>query len=244
MVTKHSFSSLMVFGLVLVSLTFASFSIAEVIYLGTDLETQGDWIGEYGRDGAIIFCNEDANFHVVNVLPEPYEPSEEEKLFKKGVIEEIEITASGGQDAYGWIFNAEPPDTDKIAPWRVDGSNRYAACVSGHGGDVSITLTVNSTHYIVTVYFMDYDTPDRQHDIYGYQGDDLPAEADELIEDYTQGVHASWEVTEDEPFRYFAKNIAGSVNSVATAVFVEDIGAAVESTGKLSTTWGHVKNEY
>ena len=54
MITKHFLSPLVVFGLVLVSLSLASFSIAEVIYLGTDLETQGDWIGEYGRDSTII----------------------------------------------------------------------------------------------------------------------------------------------------------------------------------------------
>ena len=52
---------------------------AEVKYLGAEWDTQGDWIGKYGADGAIIFCNDE--FHSVD-LAVPYEPSEKEKKFK------------------------------------------------------------------------------------------------------------------------------------------------------------------
>lgn len=97
----------------------AVFSIAEVKYLGAEWDTQGDWIGKYGADGAIIFCNDE--FHSVD-LPVPYEPSEKEKKFKKGIIKNIDITSSGGGAAYGWIFNANPGD-DKKAPWLVDESS-------------------------------------------------------------------------------------------------------------------------
>ena len=84
---------------------FALFAVAEVKYLGADWDTQGDWIGKYGKNGAIIFCNKEV--HNAD-LPVPYEPSEKDKLFQPGLIEEINIVSSAGGAAYGWIFNADP----------------------------------------------------------------------------------------------------------------------------------------
>ena len=221
----------------LILLLFVLSANADVKYLGTDWDTQGDWIGKYGADGAIIFCNQNA--HNAD-LPVPYKPSEEEKLFKKGLIEEISITSSGGGAAYGWIFNANPGD-DKKAPWLVDESSRFAACISGRNADVAITLEVDSDHYNVTIYCTDYDTANtRGQQVYGYQGETLPDKPDEETVKYTDGVHYSWEVTGDEPFMYFAKNTL-QFNCVASGLFIDDM-KAVKSGGKLSTTWGHIKN--
>jgi len=217
-------------------LLFVLSANAEVKYLGAEWDTQGDWIGKYGADGVIIFCNDE--FHSAD-LPVPYEPSEQEKKFKKGIIEEISITSSGGGAAYGWIFNANPGD-DKRAPWLVDESSRFAACISGRNADLAITLKVNFDHYKVTIYCTDYDTANtRGQQVYGYQGETLPDEPDEETVEYTDGVHYSWEVTGDEPFQYFAKNTL-QFNCVASGLFIDDM-KYVEVGGKLSTTWGHIK---
>jgi len=233
---KRFFSLLALSVFLLASLTFAGHSVAEVKYLGADWDTQGDWIGKYGKDGAIIFCN--SEFHNAD-LPVPYEPSEEEKKFKKGLIEEISITSSGNAKAYGWIFNANPGN-DKRAPWLVDESARYAACISGRSADVAMTLKVNATHYKITIYCVDYDTANtRGHQLYGYQGEKLPDKPDEETVEYREGVHYSWEVTGDELFRYFAKNTL-QYNTVSSGIFIDDM-KAVNEGGKLSTTWGHIK---
>ena len=225
----------------LILLSFALGAGADVKYLGTDTKTQGDWVGKYGQDGAIIFCNKEN--HGVDV-PDPYKPDEAQKLFKKGLIKELSVTDSG-TTAYGWIFNANPGD-DKKSPWLVDKSARYAACVSGRAANVAMTLTVTSTHYKVSVYCMDYDTTARAYQVFGYQGDKLPDKPDEEIAKYTDGIYTSWEVTGSEPFKYFAKNLAGSVNNVASALFVDDMGAtsSVKSVDKLSTEWGHIKSAF
>lgn len=221
----------------MILLLFVLSANAEVKYLGTDWETKGDWIGKYGKDGAIIFCNKE--LHNTD-LPMPYEPDEKQKLFKKGIIKEISITSSGNAKAYGWIFNANPGD-DKRAPFKVDKSARYAACISGRAADVAIILKVNSTHYKVTIYCIDYDTANtRGHRVYGYQGEKLPDKPDEETVKYREGVHYSWEVTGDEPFRYFAKNTL-QFNTVASGLFIDDM-KAIEPGGKLSTTWGRIKN--
>ena len=226
----------------LILLLFVLSATAEVKYLGADWDTQGDWIGKYGADGAIIFCNQDA--HNAD-LPVPYKPSEEEKLFKKGLIEEISITSSGGGAAYGWIFNANPGD-DKKAPWLVDESSRFAACISGRNNDLAITLKVNSAYYKVTIYSTDYDTENtRGYQVYGYQGEELPNEPDEEIVEYRDGVHTSWEVTGQEPFRYFAKNTL-QFNVVASGLFVDAIAAptGVSPSSKLPEIWGKIKERY
>ena len=232
-----NFFPLLALGAFLLAYLTVGFSIADVEYLGADWDTQGDWIGKYGADGAIIFCNQDA--HNAD-LPVPYKPSEEEKLFKKGIIKEVSITSSGGGAAYGWIFNPDPGE-DKKAPWLVDESSRFAACISGRNADVAITLKVNSDHYKVTIYCTDYDTANtRGYQVYGYQGETLPDEPDEEIVEYSDGVYTSWEVTGQEPFRYFAKNTL-QFNVVASGLFIDDM-KDVEASGKLSTTWGRIKN--
>ena len=69
---RQNFLSLLVLGtFFLASLVLVDFSAADVTYLGMDSDTQGDWIGVYGADGAIIFCNQanhGGNFDV------PYQP--------------------------------------------------------------------------------------------------------------------------------------------------------------------------
>ena len=229
--------SLLVTTLALILLSFCLYATAEVKYLGTDIETQGNWIGEYGASGAIIFCNKENHN---GDLPIPYEPDENQKLFEKGLIKEISITSSGAAKAYGWIFNENPGDNEK-APWLVDKSARYAACVSGRTNDVAMTLTVDSTHYKVSVYSLDFDTTARNFQAFGYQGEDMPDDPDDEIDKYTDGVYLTWEVTGQDPFQYYAKNGAGSVNYVASAVFIDGT-ASVQSNDKLSILWGSIKS--
>ena len=224
-------------------LTFIDFSAADVTYLGLDDKTQGDWIGVYGADGAIIFCNQ-ANHNAT--FPIPYEPSEDEKKVKKGLIEEIIATDLTQGTAYGWIWNANPPDDEKKSPWLVDESARFGACVAGSSWvDLAINLKVNSTRYQVAVYCLDYDVvrvPGQE--IYGYQGeglDDLPGQPDDEMGDHSQGVYALWEVTGNDPFNYFATKLVGTTNIVVSGIFIDET-QAVEPDGKLANTWGDIKN--
>jgi len=192
----------------------------------------------YGKSGTIIFCNKES--HNAD-LPVPYEPDEDQKLFKKGLIKEIVLGSSGVSKAYGWIFNANPGDNKK-APWLTDKSNRYAACVSGRANDVAMTLTVDSNHYRVSIYALDFDTTARNFQAFGWQGEDKPDDPDDEIAKYTDGVYLIWEVTGKEPFHFYQKNGAGSVNCVISGVFVDDT-ASVESNGKISTQWGSIKHK-
>ena len=222
-------------------LSFSLCANASVKYLGSDRTTQGDWVGKYGANGVIIFCNKDN--HNAN-LPVPYNIDETQKLAKKGLISELSITGSGtGQAAYGWIFNATPGDA-KNALWLVDKSARYAACISGRNADVAMTLKVDSTHYKVTIYCTDYDTTARAYQAFGYQGNTIPAQPDEEINKYTNGIYTSWEVTGSDPFKYLGKNLAPSVNNVASGLFIDDMGAvsSVQSNDKLPSVWGHIKD--
>lgn len=229
--------SVLLATLILILLSFCLCANAQVKYLGTDVKTQGDWIGVYGGSGAVIFCNKEN--HNAD-LPVPYKPDEGQKLFKKGLIKEISIGSSGAAKAYGWIFNASPGDVKK-APWLTDKSARYAACVSGRAADVAMTLTVDSTHYKVSVYALDFDTTARNFQAFGWQGKDKPDKPDDEIAKYTDGVYLTWEVTGKDPFQFYQKNGAGSVNCVISAVFVDGT-ASVEPNGKISTLWGSIKN--
>jgi hypothetical protein len=223
---------------VLILLSFGLCTNAQVKYLGADTKTQGDWIGVYGESGAIIFCNKEN--HNAD-LPDPYKPDEGQKLFKKGSIKEIKLSSTGGAKAYGWIFNANPGENKK-APWLTDKSARYAACVSGRSADMAMTLTVDSTHYKVSVYALDFDTTARNFQAFGWQGKDKPDDPDDEIAKYTDGVYVTWEVTGKDPFQFYQKNGAGSVNCVISGVFVDDANVSVEPNGKPSTLWGSIKS--
>lgn len=224
---------------VLTLLYFCFCVSAQVKYLGTDIKTQGDWIGIYGKDGAIIFCNQENHN---SDLPVPYKPDEGQKLFKKGLIEEIVLGSSGVSKAYGWIFNANPGDVKRV-PWLTDKSARYAACVSGRAADVAMTLTVNSTHYKVSIYALDFDTTTRNFQAFGWQGKNMPDDPDDEIAKYTDGVYLTWEVKGGEPFQFYQKNGAGSANCVISGVFIDDAKASVELNGKISTLWGRIKDK-
>jgi len=227
----------------MIGVLFALNVNASVTYIGIDKTTQGDWVGKYGKDGAVIFCNKSAHGADLSI---PYVPSEAEKLFIKGLIQEISITDSTGK-AYGYIWNATPGD-DKKCSLLVDKSSRIAACVSGRGwADLTISLKVNSTNYKVSIYCLDYDkvrVPGQ--DTYGYQGDKLPDKFDINIGDHTNGVYISWEVTGQEPFKYFAKKVGATVNIVTSAVFVDEIKTTsnVDPASKLLETWGKIKQNY
>jgi len=239
MLVRQISFSLMILGISLLAFfIFTDFSNANVTYLGMDSTTQGDWIGKYGGDGAIIFCNKGAHGADLAI---PYEPSEAEKLFIKGIIQEVGITDSGGK-AYGYIWNANPGN-EKRCPLLVDKSARLAACVSGRTWvDLAISLKVKSTSYKVSVYCLDYDrvrVPGQ--DTYGYQGNKLPDKPSEKLGDHTNGVYLSWMVTGSEPFNYFSSRLGGTVNTVVSAIFVDET-KNVEPNGKLSTLWGYIKN--
>jgi hypothetical protein len=106
-----------------------------------------------------------------------------------------------------------------------------------------MTLTVNSTQYKVAIYCLDYDTGgSRRHEVFGFQKD-MPQKPDATApKGYNNGIYYIWEVTGGEPFKFYQKNLAGSVNSVSSGVFIDAIGKGVEPGGKLSTTWGRIKS--
>jgi hypothetical protein len=219
---------------------------ADVKYLGSDESTQGDWIGKYGADGAIIFCN--AEYKNVD-LSAPYKADPKQKLIKEGLIKELTIYSDfeGKAKAYGWVFNASPPKDEKRSPLLVDGSARYAGCVSGRAAHVAMTLTVNSTQYKVAIYCLDYDTGGaRKHEVFGFQGKDIPQKPDATApKGYNNGVYYIWEVTGGEPFKFYQKNLAGSVNSVSSGIFVDaTITTSVKPLGKLPLTWCVIKSKY
>jgi len=82
---------------------------------------------------------------------------------------------------------------------------------------------------------------------YGYLGDEVLGEPDVDIEKFGNGgtgVYVIWEVDAKpgELFTILTKQV-GPVNAVIGGIFVDVIDLAVKPAGKLSTTWGEVKDD-
>jgi len=226
---RHScFLSLMFF---LVGLAI-SVSADDVEYIGTDTETQGEWEAEYGEDGAVIFSA--PNQGVVHPAP-----GGEDDLVREGAIGNY-VTPDGQR--FVWTRGDLPHYLNTKS---LDGEDQKLNACAFAGGQVHTVLEVDAAQYQVAAYYGGNENS-RVQAIYGYFGDDPPAEPDVEIQKFGNGgagVYVIWEVTAapNEPFTIWTKQV-GPVNAVVGGFFVDVVRAPVESVGKLSVTWGQIKH--
>ena len=220
-----------VLSLAVFLVSFAVSISADVEYIDTDKETQGEWEEKYGKDGVIIFAAKGQG--VVDPAP-----GGEVDLVREGLITHYE-TPDGQRFTWTRGNMAHHLSTNSL-----DGeATKLNACAFA-GGQVTVKLEVAASQYQVAAYY-DGNENTRVQEIYGYLDDDAPAEPDVTIEKFGNGgigVYVIWEVTDkpNEPFTILTKQV-GPVNAVIGGIFVDVIKTPVESVGKLPITWGKIK---
>ena len=202
-------------SLIVVSLMLAGISDAEVEYIGTDEATQGDWIGKYGANGAILFAPKD----LVDLKDIDYD--------------------DGGNQRWDW---ANPTADKRGLLYPDDPKKRAGSCIFNNPVGL-ITIETKLTNYQVAVYAVDWDSSVRVEDLVGFQGNKAPNDADVTVEnpDFHEGVYYLWTVNGNEPFKLQITH-KGGANWVISGIFVDDMkGAAVHPKSKLAITWGEIK---
>jgi len=194
---------------------FASFTHADVKYVGEDKKTLGDWPGKYGKNGAIVF-----------------QPAEDIKDLK-------DITKYEAKDQrWNW---ANPTPDKRGAIYPTDLKTRAGSCIFNNPVG-TIVVETKLKNYQVAIYAVDWDSTARSEDLIGYQGDKPPKDPDVTLTNpaFNAGIYEIWNVTGTDPFKLQVTQKAGA-NWVFTALFIDALGAPVEANGKLATTWGDLK---
>jgi len=188
---------------------------ADVEYIGEDEETLGDWPGVYGENGAIVFGLQD---HVD--------------------LKDIESYDIGGNQRWDW---ANPTQDERGLIYPEDDDQRAGACVFNNPVGV-LTIETDLKDYQVAVYCCDWDSAVRIEDLVGFQGDDPPADPDITVNNpvFNAGVYHIWEVTGEEDFKLQISHMGGA-NWVIGGMFIDNLDTAVEAGGKLTSTWGRIK---
>jgi hypothetical protein len=205
---------------------------ADVKYIGTDTDTQGEWEGKYGKDGVVIF---DA---AAQGAVDPA-PAGDNDLVREGLISHYE-TPDGQR--FRWTRGALAHHLNTKS---LDGEDQKLNAVAFTGGQVHTVIEVDAAQYQVAAYYGGNENS-RVQSIYGYLGDSSPDDPDVEVSKFGNGgngVYVIWEVTAapNEPFTIRSQQI-GPVNAVISGVFVDVVDAPVESAGKLSVTWGQIKH--
>ena len=210
---KHRSLSLL-FAAIL-ALSMCSLANAAVNYVGADTATQGDWIGEYGNNGVIVFAAADMED-----------------------LKDISAFDDGGNNRWDW----ENPTEDGRGLLYPDGSGqRTGSCVYNNPEGL-FTIETDLPAYQVAAYVVDWDSSVRIQTMTGFQGN-APADPDVTVEnpDFNAGIYYIWHVTDGGPFNLRITH-EGGANWVMTGLFLDDMdSAAVEAGDKLTTTWGQLK---
>lgn len=221
-----------VLSLMLFLVGIAVSASADVRYIGTDTETQGEWETKYGKDGVVIF---DA---AAQGAVDPA-PGGDNDLVREGLISHYE-TPDGQR--YRWTRGDLPQHLNTKS---LDGEDQKLNAVAFAGGQVSTVLQVDSPQYRVAAYYGGNENT-RVQGIFGYLGDTAPADPDVEIATFGNGgngVYVIWEVTANpgEPFTVLTTQV-GPVNAVISGIFVDDMDPSAVTPGGLIDTWGNIKS--
>lgn len=188
---------------------------ADVEYIGKDTDTKGDWIGNYGENGAILFAVED----IVD-------------------LKDIKNYDTADQ-RWDW---ANPTGDERGLQYPDDANNRAGSCLFNNPVGL-ITIETKLSDYQVAVYVVDWDSSVRVEDLVGFQGGNAPNDPDVTVEnpEFHEGIYYLWHVTGNEPFSLQITH-QGGANWVVSGLFVDDLkGAAVQPCDKITVTWGQLK---
>jgi hypothetical protein len=194
---------------------FASFTYADVKYVGEDKKTLGDWPSKYGKNGAIVFAPID-------------------------LMDMKDITNFDDKSNQRFNWANSTPDT-RGAIYPTDMKSRAGSCMFNTPNTV-LTLETKLKSYQVAVYAVDWDSSVRSEELTGFQSAKPPADPDVLVmnPEFNAGIYEIWNVTGSDPFQLQIVFKSGA-NWVITGIFLDDLGSSVEANGKLATTWGDIK---
>ena len=141
----------LLFSLIAVlAMSIYSLAGAAVVYVGADMDTQGDWIGKYGNNGVIVFALEDMED-----------------------LKDITAFDDGGNNRWDW---ANPTDDERGVLYPDGSGERTGSCVYNNPDGI-FTIQTDLPAYQVAAYVVDWDSTVRIQTMTGYQGD-APADAD------------------------------------------------------------------
>ncbi|MBD3182754.1 hypothetical protein GF312_10705 [Candidatus Poribacteria bacterium] len=195
---------------------FSVFSLAfgNVEFIGEDKDTKGNWPELYGKNGAIVFA-----------------PLDIEDL------KDINVFDDGGNQRWDW---ANPTQDERGLIYPDDPDQRAGSCMFNNPVGV-VTIETDLKNYQVAVYVVDWDSSVRVQDMVGFQ-EDPPDDPDVTVEnpDFHEGIYYIWEVTGGGPFSLQITH-KGGANWVISGLFLDALNIAVETKGKLATTWAGIK---
>jgi len=207
-----------VITLILIITSSATYAKVEYLPKLKDTTTKGNWIGKYGKNGAIIFAPTDL------------------KDLKDIINYDV-----GGSQKWNW---ANPTQDVRGLQYPDDPKQRAGSCVFDNPTRV-ITVETRLTNYQVAIYFCDWDSSVRVEDVVAFQGNEKPPEKPDVTinnPEFNAGVYHFWAVTGKEPFKIQITH-KGGANWVISGLFVDAVKAPVESYQKLAATWGTIKNK-
>ncbi len=211
---KHQWLLLLVIPIFVISSTALVY--AKVEYTGKDTKTQGDWIGKYGENGAILFAPKD----LVDLKDIKYN--------------------DGGNQRWDW---ANPTPDKRGLFYPNDPKKRAGSCVFNNPVGV-LTIETKLSNYQVAVYAVDWDSSVRVQDMVGFQGNKAPDKPDVTVSnpEFHEGVYYLWLVDGNDPFKLQITH-KGGANWVISGIFLDDMkGTSVQLKAKLATVWGQLKN--
>lgn len=201
--------------LVIFAISCVSMTYADVKYVGEDTKTKGNWTDKYGKNGAVIF-----------------KPNGDSKNLK----DIVEVTDNGQR--WDW---ANPTQDERGLFFPDDLKKRTGSCMYNNAVGV-VTVETKLKNYQVAISAIDWDSTVRVEDLVGYQGAKAPADPDVTVQnpEFHEGVYYIWNVTGTDPFNLQITH-KGGANWVISGLFLDAIGASVDTNGKLATTWGLLK---
>lgn len=173
--------------------------------LGLDFETKGDWIGNYGSDGYIIFTDDDS-------------------------LENVPAYAKWEDsypDFYLWWQTSSGKTTEareKSALIKGPGSEERIAACYYTGDDFTINIKVGEQPKKISLYMNDFDAYKRAADVnvYDKKGDALKIPAETVsfgVGEYVGGCYLSYIITGEVQFEFVCT--AENTNVVLSGIFFD-----------------------
>ena len=230
-------TNLMIAGIVVLFLAISVvIAPAKVELIDTDTETLGNWVGRYGRNGAIIFLAQGGGVQHGGAAAD----------------EEIEGDIKHWDTGQGirWCWEDPADVAGESALTSInDPDKRISGCAYVHQRDWTLTLEVDLPDYYVAGYFLSGEVAGgqgRAQQIWAYQGDERPKGTEAIEIRNFHFAHQGgepryyvWHVTGPEPFHIDFHHLA--VNATISGIFIDAVLESVELDGRLTTTWASVK---
>ena len=178
-----------------------------VIVRDRDTQTQGNWVGKYGRDGYVLFG---WNGSMQSKLP-PY-------------VHEIRTGDRSKMSSWELVNASDPRALE--SPEGAHGNRQIGSVFAAPTFPVDIVLSESPRKYVITLYFCDYDMKNRRQVVQAFDfATRNPIAPIQLVDKFTQGVYVSLEYTLS--IRLRLEHVRGD-NAVLSAIFFDSVHEPVE----------------